>query len=129
MEHTPNLMLNPVPGSETWTNLLASLDNGIALRGMFVLMDQQHLNGLAIPGRAFEVKRGQCVARLSNVSLLFRSPEFWKNVTALGGPASAQWFRRNSSNKGEPAQTTAFSVHTVPAIVKNIATVDLKRKA
>jgi TldD protein len=129
MEHTPNLVLNPTSRGETWTELLSTLDHGIALHGLGALMDQQHLNGLAISGKVFEIKRGRRTARLSDAAFLFRSPEFWKSITALGGPASTQWFCNGSSTKGEPQQATAFSVNAVPAIVKNIATIDLKRKA
>jgi hypothetical protein len=61
--------------------------------------------------------------------MLFRAADFWKNVMAMGGTKSAMWFNGAPSRKGEPPQSTGYSIRAVPALVKQQAIVDPMRKA
>jgi hypothetical protein len=90
-------------------------------------MDYQGLSGLLM-GRIYEVRKGKRVAQLAGVGTLFRAPELWKGVTALGGAGSARRFGQEVS-KGEPPQTSYHSVTAPPAALERLTLVDVRRKA
>jgi TldD protein len=127
IQRTPNLVLKPGAGAEDFDNLVASVSAGMAIGDLEADMDFQNLNGLG-QGRFYEVKKGKRVARLANAGVLFRSPDLWKGVLALGGAASA---RRHGMTvrKGEPAQIGYHSVTAVPAMFKQLTVIDALRKA
>jgi hypothetical protein len=94
-------------------------------------MDQQNLSGLGFLGGMYEIKKGKRVSRCggpgSATGFLFRAPELWKNITAIGGACSFMRYPLGKSVKGEPPQTVRYSVGAVPAVVKNVALVDVRR--
>ena len=107
--------------------LVAKIGKGIAVKFMGVETDFQNLNGLGI-GRVYEVKNGKRVARIAGAGLLFRGPELWRGLLALGGSESLRRFGWDAS-KGEPAQQTYHSVTAPPAAFKQLTFVDSTRKA
>ncbi|MBX6331208.1 MAG: TldD/PmbA family protein [Gemmatimonadaceae bacterium] len=127
MQHTPNLVL--VPGREAHgvDDLIAGLTTGIVLESASLSVDFQALNGMG-RGKFFEVKQGKRVARIANAGILFRAPELWRGLTALGGAASARRYGM-WANKGEPEQATCHSVTVVPAVFKQVTLIDPLRKA
>ena len=127
MTHTPNLVLTPGREALDFDALVAGLERGIAIRGGSPEMDYQGLSGLLM-GRIYEVRKGKRVAQLAGVGTLFRAPELWKGVTALGGAGSARRFGQEVS-KGEPPQTSYHSVTAPPAALEQLTLVDVRRKA
>ena len=61
-------------------------------------------------------------------AFLFRTPEIWQSILALGGPQSQEMhgFRRG---KGQPWQVSPYSVSAVPAHIKRVDLIDATRKA
>ena len=133
MQHTPNLTLQPGRAELGLEDLIASMEYGLLIGDLNVDMDFQHLNGLGEkPPNAppwIEVRHGKRVAGVVGGALLFRSPELWKNLMALGGPKSQRWFDAGVSEKGEPSQSTEYSVAAVPALIKQVAVIDPTRRA
>jgi TldD protein len=127
MQHTPNLVLAPGREAHDFEGLVAGLTTGVALKEAAVDIDFQALNGMA-RGKFYEVKKGKRVARIANAGILFRAPELWKALTALGGGASARRYGLSAS-KGEPEQGTYHSVTVVPAAFKQVTLIDPLRKA
>jgi TldD protein len=124
--HTPNLVMKPGPETETLESLIQGVSNGLYFRGMSINMDFQQLNGLG-RGMCYEIKNGKRVARILNTGVLFRTPELWKNLIALGGETSLRRYG-NPLWKGEPSQRSAHSVTAYPAVFKDITVVDVMRK-
>jgi TldD protein len=136
MQHTPNLTLEPGPKEQGLEELIASLDNGVVVEQFSLFsdgkvdMDFQVLNGVGSPNKITEVRKGKRVARLlGEGSFMFRSPELWKHVKAIGGPQSVERLYRCYSTKGEPEQQAPYSVSAVPALITDVALIDLTRKA
>jgi TldD protein len=127
LQRIPNLTL--APGRETagFEELQSGLSNGMALKNVGIEMDFQNLNGLAL-GNAYEIKRGKRVALIPGVGLLFRAPELWKTLTALGGPASVERFGA-LNRKGEPSAVTSHSIAAPPAVFNQLTVIDPQRKA
>ena len=127
LQHLPNMVIAPGKEAVDFDGLVSGLTDGIAIKGLTPDMDFQNLNGLGI-GAVYEVKRGKRVARLSAAGILFRAPELWKGLQALGSAASARRYGVESA-KGEPGQSTFHSVTAVPAVFKQLTLIDYLRKA
>ncbi len=142
--HTPNLTLMPGKKEASFHDLVADLSSGLAITVGGVSADSQSLNGLLVPadrragGHVYKVRNGKLVAYMGELDeqtrkvwrqghVLARTPNFWKGVEALGGPASACWSRARSL-KGQPEQEVPFDVLAVPARVKQLAFIDPSRK-
>jgi TldD protein len=120
---TPNLTLTPAATDITFEQLAAHVGDGIAVFGGDVHTDQQQLTA-QINGGLWRIKNGKLDAPLSGGAVLIRSPEFWRNLRALGGASSAlrsSW----GDVKGEPAQGTGYSVTAVPVVVDQLAVIDV----
>jgi TldD protein len=127
--HSPNLTLEPGSEAIDFDDLVRATKKGLAVKGLSASMDFQCLNGLGT-GRylgVYEVKDGKRIAGIDGAAFLFRAPEFWKAVTALGGRASRQPFAAERM-KGEPEQQTSHSVTAVPAAVKQVTTIEAGRR-
>lgn len=138
MQHTPNLVLEPGHSEQDFEALIAGMESGLAIDGdVRVDIDHQKLNGVIYPGTVYTVKHGKRVERTDSrtmpIAFLFRTPELWGHVQALGGPASQRWFGLQQYSiadiKGEPQQIVAFSAGAVPAVIQQLAVINPMRKA
>lgn len=129
MQHQPNLTLHPGPAALGLDDLVRGITHGMLVEEMNVSMDYQALNGLGYLSGVTEVRNGKRVAWLrGKMGILFHARELWNNVIAMGGPASLQWMDGGVSEKGEPSQTTDYSMAAVPAVIKQQAVVDVRQK-
>lgn len=131
LQHPPNLVLTPGAEERTFDDLVGELDGGLAITRAALRMDFQHLNGLGGPnsqGVCYKIKQGKKVALIQNAAFLFRAPELWKGLLALGGPSSQEMLA-SVRVKGEPEQTMVSTVSAVPATVKQVTIIDPTRKA
>jgi TldD protein len=125
--HVPNLAMQPGQDSARLDDLAAGLDKGMVIEGAHVSMDFQQSTGFGMHGTTWEIQKGKRVARYAPPpGFLFRSTELWTHMVALGGRESFQWFSQDSE-KGEPPQTTTFSVGAVPIVVQDLTMIDLQR--
>jgi TldD protein len=133
MQHTPNIVLEPSVGTEDEESLIAQMEHGLYVPGITVYMDFQCSSGFGLIPGAFEVRNGKRAAVVNFASgtlgTVFRSADFWKDVTAVGGAKSAAWFDGPEVYKGEPGQGTGYSLCAVPALVKGQAIIDPAKKA
>ena len=127
LTQTPNLVLAPGHEATDFDGLISGIAKGIATRRLAINMDFQQLNGFAF-GQMYEIKDGKKVARLNGGGMLFRAPELWKSLTAIGGAASAHRYGMQVE-KGEPAQEAYHSVTAFPVSVKDATVVDYLTKA
>jgi len=127
MQHAPNLALQPGSDHVTFDSLVAATEKGVAVLDLDISMDQQQLNGMA-SGTMREISRGKLGRYLHGGTLVFRAPELWKNIVALGGPGTQRWFG-HARGKGQPRQRTVHSVGAVPAKIPQLSLIDRTRKA
>ncbi|HEY8510261.1 MAG TPA: hypothetical protein VIL32_18035, partial [Steroidobacteraceae bacterium] len=107
---------------------IAGMESGVAIRGLNIDMDFQGLNGLGTTDRLYEIKNGKKVARIVGAGVLFRAPELWKGLRALGGRNSSRRYG-TFAVKGAPAQRGYHSVTAPPAVFDQLTLIDVKRKA
>jgi len=101
--HPPNLELAPGPGTATLEDLASTLEKGLVICAGSVTVDRQQLNGEINGEMVYEVRRGKRTRFLGNSEVLFRAPELWKSLKALGG-AGTQYWTGLEVPKGQPAQ-------------------------
>jgi predicted Zn-dependent protease len=121
-------VLEPGRDDVRFEDLVKDTSRGIAVISGKVQTDFQQRNGSVWGGEVREIVNGKLGDALIGLELLFNTTELWKNVMALGG-AGSQERGAGRSTKGEPEQTTDFTVHAVPAKLKALAFVELTRKA
>jgi len=122
----PNFVLAPSAQDVGFDDLVKDTKRGLAVLGGGSWTDHQALNGAGHGEVVYEItngKLGQCVR---GVEYLYRSPEFWKGLVAIGGKttARARGFDRGRNYVHHP---TWHTVSAVPAKVKGIAVVDEMR--
>lgn len=126
--HSADLTLRPGTNeSDTLETLRGGMDDGVEFQWPGITLDFQQITGLA-RGKAYKITKGKRSALLEGAGMIFRTPELWGNVIALGGQASAQRFGV-IAQKGEPQQIGYHSVTTPPVLLKEMSIVDIKRKA
>ena len=131
MQRTPNLALTPAATDRSLDDLVAGMADGIVIERGHVETDFQCKNGTITgtnEGGIYQVKGGKRVAALSNAGILFSATELWKSITGVGGAASVQHVPC-SEDKGEPRQQTRHTVSAPSAVFKDLAIIDITRKA
>jgi TldD protein len=122
--HTPNIVMHAGAKNLSFEELVATVDDGIAVLGGRSLTDQQKLNGQGMPAMMYRIRKGKFAEVLSNGGFWFRSPDFWKDLVAVGGEKSAV-SRGFTTEKGQPQQNTVHSVRAVAAHFKNVRVIDI----
>jgi len=125
-QHTANLRVHPGPDDLSFEEMVAGTEKGIAVISAQVDGDHQCLNGIGA-GEIREIRKGKLGRYIGGAAFMFRSPELWKSLVAIGGPASQDTFGF-TRKRGEPQQTGRNSVRAVPAKFTNISLVDLVRR-
>jgi TldD protein len=124
----PNLEMQHGTVDTMLEELAAGLERGLVVIGGLVTADRQQLNGEINPRRVYEVINGKRTRDLRNVELLFRAPELWKSLAAIGG-ARSRVSTGVTTYKGQPGQQQSFSVSAVPARFNKVAVTDRARLA
>ncbi len=128
---TANLAMAAADNTTTVSDLYRDIKRGVMFRGMRSNMDFQQLNGFGMGvgwDRCYEITNGKRSAILMNAGVLFRAPELWKSLQALGGQHTLQRYGLESK-KGQPDQKAYHSVTAVPALFEDGTIIDYTRKA
>jgi TldD protein len=127
MQHSPNLALMPGTKDVSFDDMVAGTKKGIAVLSLSTNMDQQSLNGTG-RGAMREIEDGKLGRFIRGAAIVFRAPELWKSVVAIGGPRTSA-LQGESRGKGQPHQNTTHSVAGVPAKATQVSVIDVMRKA
>lgn len=130
IQSLPNVQLMPGAKEQSLEELIAGVDEGVAIVSTnprwAVAMDQQQSSG-TLRGTMRKISKGKLGPYLySNCIPMFRVPQLWKGLTALGGPASMEW-SPVQYYKGQPVQTLSSSAGGVPGRFSQVPFVDLFR--
>jgi len=128
MLHPPNVEMLPGPDSKSLDDIIAGLENGLVICGGAITVDRQQLNGEINGEMVYEVKKGKRTKFVHSAEGLFRAPELWKSLKAIGGQGTQVW-SGTTLRKGQPSQVCQFGVGAVPARFDKVAVTDRMRKA
>ncbi len=129
-QRMPNVSLLPGEKEQSFEDLIAATDRGIAIigDGSFSI-DQQRYNA-QFGGQVFhEIKGGKIVGQLKDVAYQMRTPDFWNAMDMIGGKKSYDLGGSFFDGKGQPGQINAVSHGAVPARFRNINVINTGRKA
>jgi TldD protein len=129
-QRMPNVSLLPGEKEQSFEDLIAATDKGIAIigDGSFSI-DQQRYNA-QFGGQVFhEIKGGKIVGQLKDVAYQMRTPDFWNSMDMIGGKKSYEFGGSFFDGKGQPGQINAVSHGAVPARFRNINVINTGRKA
>lgn len=122
-----NLVVKPADNEDTFEDLVASVDHGIAILAAEPRMDQQQLNGILSNPSIREIQNGKLGRYIQGAGVQFRSPELWQSLTALGGKLS-QKMTGLAASKSQPMQRSYHSIQAVPGVFSNLGVFDLTRR-
>jgi predicted Zn-dependent protease len=127
--HPADLILHPDRDRDTTlTQLREQIDKGIEFKTTNTWMDFQQSTGM-MNGMGFLIKNGKRVARIMGVGMLFRTPELWGNLQALGGPSSMITVGTSDSKTNFMWKQAYSSVKTPPALFKEMSIINPFQKA
>jgi TldD protein len=129
-QRMPNVSLLPGEKEQSFEDLIAATDRGIAIigDGSFSI-DQQRYNA-QFGGQIFhEIKGGKIVGQLKDVAYQMRTPDFWNSMDMIGGKKSYDLGGSFFDGKGQPGQINAVSHGADPARFRNINGMNTGRKA
>jgi TldD protein len=132
-----NYVLAPDPAHDaTFNDLVAQVKRGYAFKGTSARSDFQVLNGVldnteVHTGLVCEIVNGKLGQAVPGAQLAYRAPEFWKNVTALGGARSALDVGSRYLNVPENSRrqwncmfSNGCTIRAVPALITQQAIAD-----
>jgi TldD protein len=129
-QRMPNVSLLPGEKEQSFEDLIAATDRGIAIigEGSFSI-DQQRYNAQFGGQLFYEIKGGKIVGMLKDVAYQMRTPDFWNSMDMIGGKKSYQMGGAFNDGKGQPSQSNAVSHGCVPSRFRNINVINTGRKA
>ena len=129
-QRMPNVSLLPGAKEQSFQDLIAATDRGIAIEGDGSFsIDQQRYNA-QFGGQVFhEIRGGKIVGMLKDVAYQIRTPDFWNSMDLIGGKASYQLGGSFFDGKGQPGQSNGVSHGSVPARFRQINVINTGRKA
>ncbi len=109
-QRMPNVSLQPGDKEVSEQDIIGATDDGIYIKGdSSYSIDHQRYN-FQFSGQTFwEVKNGKITTQLRDLAYQSNTPEFWKSLDMLGGPATYQLGGAFSDGKGQPVQTNSVS--------------------
>lgn len=130
MQALPNVQVMPGAKEQSLEELIAGVEQGVAVISMDpafgIAMDQQQSSGL-LHGTMRKIIKGKLGPyTYPNCVPMFHAPQFWKGLTAIGGPASTVWSPVRY-RKGQPEQTFFASAGGVPGRFAQVPFVDFYR--
>jgi TldD protein len=129
-QRMPNVSLLPGDKEQSFEDLVAATDRGIAIigDGSFSI-DQQRYNA-QFGGQLFhEIRGGKITGMLKDVAYQMRTPDFWNAMDLIGGRGSYEVWGSFFDGKGQPGQVNAVSHGSVPARFRQINVINTGRKA
>ncbi|MCC6318783.1 MAG: TldD/PmbA family protein [Gemmatimonadaceae bacterium] len=129
-ERMPNVSLLPGTKEQSFEDLIAATDRGIAIvgDGSFSI-DQQRYNAQFGGQLFYEIRGGKVVGMLKDVAYQIRTPEFWASMDMVGGPRSYELCGAFGDAKGQPSQSNAVSHGCVPTRHRQVNVINTGRTA
>ena len=137
LQMLPNLVMAPGTSALGLDDLVADVKDGILITNGRAECDFQATTGLLTGGEMRQIKNGRLGASLMDGAVLFNTLDFWRNVSAVGGPTTQQvvgfsqypTYIDPSLFKGQPPQVASHSAQAVAAVIPNQPLINPARKA
>jgi TldD protein len=126
----PNLALAPGKAQVSLDDLIADTRRGFYLEDVSGSTDQQVLSGQFGASGVRAIRNGKVGAQIKDFAFQFVTPELWKGLDALGGPATvATALQSTGLWPYDPLQLPFASVSTVPGRFRQVNVLNTGRTA
>jgi TldD protein len=117
IQRMPNVSLQPNPNGPDLAGLIASVEDGIMIKGdNSWSIDMQRYN-FQFTGQQFHrIKNGKIVGQVKDVAYQATTTDFWGSMKSVGGPSTYVLGGAFNCGKAQPGQIAAVS-HGCPAAV------------
>jgi len=117
IQRMPNVSLQPNPTGPTYDEMVASMEDGIIIKGdKSWSIDMQRYN-FQFTGQQFHrVKNGKIVGQLKDVAYQATTTDFWGSMKVVGVPSTYVLGGAFNCGKAQPGQIAAVS-HGCPAAI------------
>jgi len=117
IQRMPNVSLQPNPTGPDFEGLVASVEDGILIKGdNSWSIDMQRYN-FQFTGQQFHrIKNGKIVGQVKDVAYQATTTDFWRSMKTVGGPSTYVLGGAFNCGKAQPGQIAAVS-HGCPAAV------------
>ena len=115
MQRMANVSLQPVADGPDLDTLLAGVDDGIYVVGdKSWSIDMQRYNFQFTGQRFYRIRGGRLAGQVKDVAYQATTTDFWRSMSAVGGPSTYVLGGAFNCGKGQPGQVAAVS-HGCPA--------------
>ncbi|HEX3824431.1 MAG TPA: TldD/PmbA family protein [Mycobacteriales bacterium] len=119
IQRMANVSLQPVAGGPTTEALIAGVEDGLYVVGdKSWSIDMQRYNFQFTGQRFFRIKNGQIAGQVRDAAYQATTTDFWRSMSAVGGPQTYVLGGAFNCGKGQPGQVAAVS-HGCPAALFN----------
>jgi len=115
IQRMPNVSLQPDPNGPDLDAMIASVEDGILIKGdKSWSIDMQRYN-FQFTGQQFHrIKNGELVGQVKDVAYQATTTDFWRSMRVVGGPSTYVLGGAFNCGKAQPGQVAAVS-HGCPA--------------
>jgi TldD protein len=123
-QHVPiqrmaNVSLQPAEGGPSTQDLIEGVEDGLYVVGdKSWSIDMQRYNFQFTGQRFFRIKNGKLAGQVRDAAYQATTTDFWRSMSAVGGPQTYVLGGAFNCGKGQPGQTAAVS-HGCPAALFN----------
>jgi TldD protein len=119
IQRMANVSLQAVAGGPSTAALIAGVENGLYVVGdKSWSIDMQRYNFQFTGQRFFRIKNGQIAGQVRDAAYQATTTDFWRSMSAVGGPDTYVLGGAFNCGKGQPGQVAAVS-HGCPAALFN----------
>jgi TldD protein len=119
IQRMANVSLQPVAGGPTTAELIAGVEDGLYVVGdKSWSIDMQRYNFQFTGQRFYRIRGGQLAGQVRDAAYQATTTDFWRSMSAVGGPETFVLGGAMNCGKGQPGQVAAVS-HGCPAALFN----------
>jgi TldD protein len=119
IQRMANVSLQPVAGGPSTAALIAGVEDGLYVVGdKSWSIDMQRYNFQFTGQRFYRIKNGQLAGQVRDAAYQATTTDFWRSMSAVGGPETYVLGGAFNCGKGQPGQVAAVS-HGCPAALFN----------
>jgi TldD protein len=122
IQRMPNVSLQPAPDGPSTEELIAGVDRGLYVVGdKSWSIDMQRYNFQFTGQRFFRIENGRLTGQVRDAAYQSNTLDFWRSLTAVGGPNTYVLGGAFNCGKGQPGQIAAVSHGCPTALFRNVS--------
>ena len=121
VQRMANVSLQPAPDGPDLDGLLGQVERGIYVIGdKSWSIDMQRYNFQFTGQRFFKIENGRLAGQLKDVAYQATTTDFWRSMSAVGGPSTYVLGGAFNCGKAQPGQVAAVSHGCPPALFRGV---------